>query len=203
MVGVVPPAVTQVDAADEGDVELGPAWVAQHHELLVVRAAGAHPHVEQALATGQFDVLAEVPVLGGAERELVQVGAPDEPAYVGAAAGRLAQHPRNGAVGLLGEALIGVAAPVGEQQQVASSEPRHAPDQLGEVGGPVHQRRGGVAGRPGQPVGAPSVQARCGVAALGGAEEPLGNGHGPDLLPRLSPHRVRRMRVLAAGDIPP
>ena len=60
---VVAPAVAQVDAADEGDVVLGPVAVAQHHQLLVVRAEAADPHVEQALAARLVDRLAELAVL--------------------------------------------------------------------------------------------------------------------------------------------
>ena len=42
---VVAPAVTQVDSADERDVLFGPAGVAQHDELLMVRAVWSHSHV--------------------------------------------------------------------------------------------------------------------------------------------------------------
>ena len=47
VLGVVAAAVAEVDAADEGDVQLGPARVAQDDELLVVRAAEPDPHVQQ------------------------------------------------------------------------------------------------------------------------------------------------------------
>ena len=43
---VVAAAVTQVDAADERDVLLGPAGVAQDHHLLVVRAGAPHALVQ-------------------------------------------------------------------------------------------------------------------------------------------------------------
>src|SRR5664280_3323862 len=127
------PAVAQVDAAHEGDVELGTGWMTQHHELLVVRTSRTYPHVQQALTPGLLDLLAEVPILRGAEAELVEVGAPNQPTYVDAAASRLTQRLRHRAVGLSGEELVGIAAPVGEQHQVAPPELRQASDQLGEV----------------------------------------------------------------------
>ena len=43
--GVVGSAVAQVDSADERNVTLRTARVAEHDELLVMRAAGTNPHV--------------------------------------------------------------------------------------------------------------------------------------------------------------
>jgi hypothetical protein len=83
------------------------AGMAQHDELLVVRTPGAHAHVQQALTRGLFDVLAEVPVLGPAEPELVEVGTPEQPAYVDSTARRVAQDMHYGAVGVVGQALEG------------------------------------------------------------------------------------------------
>ena len=77
--GVVAAAVAQVDPAGEGDVPLGRALVPQHHELLVVRAAAPDPLVEQHLAAGGRDRLAEVAVLRLAVRQDVEVRAPDQP----------------------------------------------------------------------------------------------------------------------------
>ena len=81
---VVASAVAQVDAADEGDVVLGPVAVPKHHQLLVVRAEAADAHVEEALATGLVDRLAELAVLLGAKAEAAEVRAPQQPADVGA-----------------------------------------------------------------------------------------------------------------------
>jgi hypothetical protein len=55
--------VAEVDAADEGDVQLGPAGMADHDHLLVVGAQRADPLVEEALAAGGLDLVAEVTVL--------------------------------------------------------------------------------------------------------------------------------------------
>jgi hypothetical protein len=54
--GVVAAAVTQVDPADKCHVQLGAARMAQHDGLLMVRAAGPHPHVSQAAAARCLDV---------------------------------------------------------------------------------------------------------------------------------------------------
>ncbi|WP_201258791.1 hypothetical protein [Streptomyces thermolilacinus] len=79
MGGVVAAAVAQVGAADERHVPLGAAGVPQDDVLLVVEAAGADAHVEQALAARGPDLRAEVAVLGLAEAEAFRVGTPDEP----------------------------------------------------------------------------------------------------------------------------
>jgi hypothetical protein len=89
---VVAAAVAQVDPAEEGDVQLRPVAVAQDDELLVVRPHGAHPHVEQALASGVIDLISQVPVLRGREGQPVPVGAPHQTAYIDAASGRVSEH---------------------------------------------------------------------------------------------------------------
>jgi hypothetical protein len=50
---IVPAAVAQVDPAHIGHVQLGAASMTQHDKLLVMRPAGAHPHVQQAFAAGE------------------------------------------------------------------------------------------------------------------------------------------------------
>ena len=55
--------------------------VAQHDDLLVVGAQRADPHVQQALAAGVLDLLAEVTVLGRAEAQPVEVRAPHQPPH--------------------------------------------------------------------------------------------------------------------------
>lgn len=73
MIGVVAAAVAQVDAAGERDVPFRCALVSQHHELLVVRPAAPDPLVEQHLAAGCRDRLAEVAVLRLAVGQHVEV----------------------------------------------------------------------------------------------------------------------------------
>ena len=82
MGGVVAAGVAQVDAADVGDVALGIVAVADHHQLLVVRATHPDAHVEQGLGTTLLELSAEQAVLGGVEAQLLRVGAPDQTAYV-------------------------------------------------------------------------------------------------------------------------
>jgi hypothetical protein len=73
MLGIVPAAVAQVDAADVGHVQVRTTRVPEHDELLVVGATGADPHVQQAFPAGRFDLVAEVPVFHGAEGQAVEV----------------------------------------------------------------------------------------------------------------------------------
>lgn len=177
MAGVVAPAVAEVDAADERDVLLGAAGVAQHDELLVVRAAGAHPHVEQALAARLLDLLAEVAVLAFAELQAVQVGAPHQSLDGDAPCRGGREHvPDLGA--LAGEPFVRVAAPVGEQQQVARAQPPYRGQELGEVRGAVHQRPYEVAVGPRPAAGAAVVDPGRGVAAFVGGQQPVARVHG-------------------------
>jgi hypothetical protein len=138
---VVSAAVAQVDSADECDVALGAVGVAQDDELLVVRATGTYPHVQQALAAGGFDLLAEVAVLALAELEAVQVRTPDQALDDHAALGSLAQHRADLTTRAAArvERLVRVTAPVGEQQQVARLLGAHRCEELGEVHGTVNQ----------------------------------------------------------------
>ena len=102
---------------------------------------GPHPHVEQALAAGRLDLLAEMPVLLLAEREPVQVRAPDQSLDDHAAGGGRAQRARHLRAGRV-QHLVGIAAPVGEHHQVAGPHPAEACEQLGEVGPAMNQRVG-------------------------------------------------------------
>jgi hypothetical protein len=52
MVGVIAPAVAQVDATNEGNVAVTVSWVADHDELLVMGAAKPHTLVEKDFAPG-------------------------------------------------------------------------------------------------------------------------------------------------------
>jgi hypothetical protein len=121
--GVVSPAVAQVDSPQEGDVELGPVVVAQDHELLVVGSPRPHPHVQQALPACVIDLISQLAVLLGREGEAVPVGAPDEPADVDTAPGRLREHRSDFRADAAGKALVGIASPVSEHQQVSVTHP--------------------------------------------------------------------------------
>ena len=125
-----------------------------------------HPHVEQRLGATRLELAAEQPVLARGEAERVLVRAPDQPAYVDAALVGPAEHLGDLAAGLAGEPLVGVALPVGEEDQVAGSGGLDPFVQLGEVRRPVDQRPDQVALRPGLVAGVPVVEAGLGVAAL-------------------------------------
>jgi hypothetical protein len=73
MRSVVAPTVAQVDAADEGDVGIGAARVAEDDQLLVVRPSPPHPFVQQDLPAGSSDLPRESTVLLGAEGQAVTV----------------------------------------------------------------------------------------------------------------------------------
>jgi hypothetical protein len=172
--GVVVPAVAQVDPADERGVELGSPLMAQDQELLMMGAAGTYPGVEQAAAAGSVDLLLQAAVLGRGERQPVPVRPPDQTADQDPAFGGPGKYPTHAAVGGVGEPLVGIAAPVREQQQVPGAHPLDGSGELGEVGRAVDQRADQVPGGPGL--------ARCvGVVKDGGlvaafllGEEPLG-----------------------------
>ena len=144
--GVVAPAVAQVDAADERDVLLGSALAAHDEELLVVRAALAHPLVEQRLAAALVDDPAEVAVLLAVEP--ARVGAPHQRPHLDVARGRVTEQLGDGRP-VLGQPLVGVAAPVGEEDAVAGRRRLDQLDEAREVGRAVHAGDHQVAGGPG------------------------------------------------------
>ena len=73
VVGVVAPAVAEVDAAEEGDVASRGVGVPDDDELLVVAAHRPDPLVEQYLTAVVVDVLGQVAVLLRGELEAVQM----------------------------------------------------------------------------------------------------------------------------------
>ena len=132
---VVAAPVAQVDAAHEGDVVVLPVGVADQDQLLVL-AAAPDPLVEQDLAAGLVDDLAQVQVLLLLEVG-PRVGAP-QAADLHAPAGQLGQDlPQLGALAV--EQLVGVAAPVGDADHVACAAPAARPAAAGSSG-PVDQR---------------------------------------------------------------
>ncbi|MER5928159.1 hypothetical protein [Streptomyces mirabilis] len=176
MSGVVPTAVAQIDPADEGDVPLGPTRVAQHHELLMVRAARPHPHVEQALPSRLLDLLPQVVVLLFAELEPIQVRAPHQPLDDDTAACGVAQHVADSALRTV-QQLVRVTPPVREHQYVAGPLRPHGREQLGEVHRPMYQGADVVARGPRRTVGMTAVYPRRGIPPLSGGQQPVGAFH--------------------------
>ena len=154
----------------------------QHDELLVVRSAGADPHVPQAFTAGGLDVLTEMPVLLLAEREPVQVRAPHQALDHHSPPCRVGEDPRDLGARAVQE-LVGIAAPIGEHQQVAGPQRPHAAEQLSEVRLAMDQRGDVIADGERRAVGVAAVQPGGRIAALGRTEEPPGDGHG-DIQPR-------------------
>jgi hypothetical protein len=137
--GVVATAVTQVDPAHESAIKVGAARVTQHDELLMMRTARAHPHVEQAAPTGGIDLLTEVAILALGELEAIQVRSPDEAPDHHASLGRLAQQaPDLGALTV--EAFIGIATPVREEEDITSLHGPYGVHEGLEVLGPMDER---------------------------------------------------------------
>ena len=175
--GVVASAVAQVDATEVGDVQLGPVVVAQDDKFLVVRPADSHSHVEQALATGVIDLIAQMPVLRRGERQAVPMGAPYKAANVNAASGRIGQDLPDARARAAGETLIRVTSPVDEHQKVAVAHVRHPVMELCEVRPPVDERTHPVALGPRRPVAMTGVQPGRGVTAFAGGQEPVRSCH--------------------------
>jgi hypothetical protein len=173
VVSVVSPAVAKIDAADEGYVAFSACGVADDHELLVMRAAESHSLIEQDLSPRRVYLLAEVPVLLGAETEPVQVRPPEQPLDHHTSAGGLGQDGPYFGIGIVAQPLVGIAAPVREVQPITRSQSSNRFQQPLKVGCPMHQRFDPVARAPGRTVCTPSVKRGEIVAALGGREKPI------------------------------
>ena len=119
-----------------------------HHQLLMMRTAEPHPLIQQHLAAGPFDGLAEVLVLFLAVGELVQVRAPHQSLDDDTALGGLAEQLGDGRAAVA-HLLVGVTAPVGEEQVVAPTERLDLGHQLVEVRRAVDQRLRPIALTPG------------------------------------------------------
>ncbi|MDZ5664102.1 hypothetical protein SFC79_20170 [Nocardioides sp. S-58] len=142
---VIAPAVAEVDPPDERDVLLGTALAAHDEQLLVVRAAAPYPLVEQGLTAALVDDPAQVLVLLAVEP--ARVRAPHQGPHLHVASGRRPQQLRDRGT-VLGQPLVGVAAPVREEDAVAGTGRRDGLDQSREVVDAVDPRHHEVARRP-------------------------------------------------------
>ena len=86
----------------------------------MVRAAGTNPHVQQDRAAVDIHVLGQRAVFLGAEPEAIKVRSPDQPLYLDTPLHRRAKHSRDFRTGTV-EQLIGITAPVSEQQAVTTA----------------------------------------------------------------------------------
>ncbi len=196
--GVVATAVAQVDAADESDVPLGPSRVTQYDGLLMVRTAGAHPHVEQAFSARRSDLLTEVTVLAFAELEAVQVRTPDQPLDDDSALGRRTQHLSDLATGAF-EPFVWIAAPVGEQQQVARLLGADGLEQFTEVHRAVNEGSYLVPRRPRHSPGRRLSRRVAGLPRSPGASSQSASFMTP---PRDSPRRSRHVHQASVSGRP-
>ena len=94
---------------------VGVVTVPDDDELLVMRAARAHAHVEEHLGATLLQLLTEVTVLGCKEPSLVQVGAPHQPVYGDASLVREREHLYDLATRFPGELFVAIALPVCEE----------------------------------------------------------------------------------------
>jgi hypothetical protein len=118
MVGIVTPAVAEVDAADKGYVPFRTSSMANDHDFLVMGPTQAHPLVEEDVAPGCIHLLAKVAILLGAEPKPVQVRPPEE--SLDADTAPRCRGEDGSDLRVLGavETLVRVAAPVREKQVV-------------------------------------------------------------------------------------
>jgi hypothetical protein len=172
MVGVVAPAVAEVDPANEGNVALRAHRVADDDELLMMRPAKSYALVEEDLGSGFVALLSEMPVLFGAEAEPIQVGPPEQSLDDDTAARRGREDGADRRIGIVAQQLVGIAAPVGEVDPVTGAKASNRFQEPAVVGGSVHERFDLVARAPGETVRSPAVELGEIVAALGGREKP-------------------------------
>ena len=163
---VVAAGVAQVDPADVGHVAGRVVRVADHHHLLVVRATHPDPHVEQRLGAPGLELPAEAAVDLGGEAQHLGVRPPHQAPHVDAALVGPGEHLDDLAALLAGEPLVGVALPVGEEDEVAGPGRLETLEQLGEVGRTVNQRAHQVAVGPGLVAGVRVVERGARVAAI-------------------------------------
>jgi len=183
VVRVIATGAAQVDTADEGDVPVGIAGVPDDHELLVMRPGKPDPLVEQHLPACLGHCFAEPAVLLLAVGQPVGMRAPHQPLDDHPTTGRVAEQLADRRA-LGAQALVGVAAPVREEQVVARTQCPDLLNEPGEVSAAVDEGHHPVPRRPRR-------QAEGRVAPLRGGEEPVVDTH------RLSPeadHRPSRRR---------
>ena len=140
----------------------------------MMRATQSHSLVQKDFAPGCVAMLTEVAVLSSAEAKPISVRPPEQSFDTHAPARGIRKHSAD--FGLLGavKKLIGVAAPVGEEQLVAGVQ---LPDRLQkpeEVGRAVDQVLDPVPDRPRKSVRMPAVDGGRIVASLETGEEPAG-----------------------------
>ena len=119
---VVVTATAQIHPSDERDVLDLPPGVSKDDQLLVMTSSPPDPFVQEDLPSSLVHHLAEVKVLLFTELLLVGVRPPHEPSHVDAFSTELGQdRPYVGAGAV--QQLLGVASPIGEQDDVPALEP--------------------------------------------------------------------------------
>jgi hypothetical protein len=164
---VVSSAVAQVDPSDERHVGVWGAGMSQDDQFLVVRAAPPNALIEEYFPARVAHLVGQEPVLFGAERETVRVGPPDEAPHIHSASNQIAQERAN--LGThVAQALVGVAAPVGEMHLVGIDERHQRIDEFCEIRRSVNESAHFVALGPRFRLSSTGVDPRRRVAALVG-----------------------------------
>jgi len=101
MLRAIQPAMAQIDAANEDHVQVGPAGMTQHDELLMMRSSRAHPHIAQTFAAGRLDLVAQMAILLLTEGKLVQVRPPQQPLDNDSPSGRVGEYSRYSVAGFV------------------------------------------------------------------------------------------------------
>jgi hypothetical protein len=174
MLGIVTAAVRKVDATDESNITFGCCRVADDHELLMMRAAKSHPLVKKDFTPGRVAFLAQMAVLLGAEAEPVRVRPPEQ--SLDAYASARSRREDDSDLGLRGavKKLIGVAAPIGEEQLVPGLQLTDGLQKPSEICRAVNEGLDPVSNRPCQSVRMPAVDLGGVVASFAAGKEPAG-----------------------------
>lgn len=146
MVGVVASGAGEVDTADERHVGLRGVPVSDDDELLMVAAEHENPLIEDDLAARFLQSKCQLPILRAGEPQCLDVRPPDHALDDSAAACHAGQGVLDRRV--VGQELLGIAAPIGEHDQIALAGLVESGGKGREVRLAVHERSDPVAFRP-------------------------------------------------------
>jgi hypothetical protein len=173
MLVIVTTAVAKIDAANKRQVAVRLPGAPYDHQLLVVGADKADPHVEKHLAPSRVDHVPEVAVLLGAKAGEVAVRSPKQPFDADAASGRRRKARANGRTGTIVESLVMIASPIGEVEPVALHQSFDHLQQSPEVIGAMDKSLDPISERPGTAVAAARIDPGGLIPAFPSREKPV------------------------------
>src|SRR4029077_15002896 len=160
---IVTPPVTQVDPAQERDI-FTITRVSDDNQLLMMRARGTHPLIQEDQSPGVIHLVGELHVMLEVETRGLGMRPPNETAHRDPAFREICQEGRE--LDTLDEELVWVPPPVGEVHGVAALRVTKRAVQLLEVRSSVHDDIYLVVDRERSPISAPSVELGGGVAPI-------------------------------------